>query len=135
MPDSIVPMKLTDLFSQCPESVKNYARKLIADGWRIYCVNQSRGRCYGGWKKVITIPKWAVEKDNSKPGYSVWYISHELAHAYEANKWDHGPEFMDWLIRICPPEFVHYELGYKPRNAMAAGIRKPGADDNNLFCL
>jgi hypothetical protein len=43
---------------------------------------------------------------------------------------------MEWLKRICPAESLHFELEYKPRNAMAAGIRKPGDIDSlDLFDL
>jgi len=122
-PNSIVSMSLPDLFSGVPESVKNHARKLIADDWRFYCVSQNHGRCYASFR-VITIPAWAVKKD---AGYKTWYISHEIAHALDHCLHNHGHEFMEWLRLkvVCPIESLHYELTYKPRNAAAAGIVDP----------
>jgi len=114
-------MSLTDLFSGVPDSVKNHARKLIAEGWRFYCVSQSRGRCYGS-SRVITIPSWAVKRQAE---YKTWYISHEIAHALDDCLHNHGPEFMEWLKVVCPVESLHHELEYKPRNATAAGIIDP----------
>lgn len=118
LPDSIVPISLPQLFQNVPESVKQYARALLKDGWRIYCVSQSRGRCYGR-ERVITIPLWATKRDRT---FITWYISHELAHAYDRCLHNHGPQFMEWLKQICPADSIQHELGYKPRNARAAGI-------------
>ena len=120
MPDSISREHMPLIFRDVPESVKAHARILLEKGWRIYAVNQTRGRCYGGWKKVITIPVWAIK--DKRPNYKTWYISHELAHAFDNCQHNHGPEFMEWLKAICPTDCIHYELGYKPRNASAAGI-------------
>jgi len=123
LPKSIVPMSLPDLFSGVPESVKNHARKLIAAGWRFYCVSQSRGMCYQTYR-VITIPLWAVKRPAE---YKTWYIAHEIAHALDNCIHMHGPEFMEQLKLVCPIESLHHELGYKPRLAMAAGIIDPAA--------
>lgn len=114
------------LFQGVPESVKEYARQKQREGWKFYAVDQDRGRCYHG-SKVITIPTWTI--DRRSLDYRVWYISHELSHAFAGWKAHHGPDFMEWLKRICPADCVHHELGYKPRNAAAAGIRKPGEID------
>lgn len=122
-PNKLRPDYLPYFKSDLPESVKTYVRELIGMGWKIYAVDQSRGRCYYS-SKVITIPIWAIRKN---PGYFTWYVSHECAHAYSyINGTDdiHGPNFMEWLKRICPENAIHYELGYKPRNAAAAGIGK-----------
>lgn len=116
---------MATLFQDVPESVKVYARQILSEGWKIYTVDQSRGRCYGG-DKVITIPVWAIRKSLD---YRTWYIAHELAHAYDKCIHGHGPEFMEWLKKICPANSIHRELGYKPRNARAAGIKKPGEID------
>ncbi len=121
---------LANLFKDVPESVKNYARTLRDQhGWKFYPANQDRGRCYYSGK-VITIPVWAIVRDMSgtHPGYKTWYISHEMAHAYDASRSNHGDPFMQLLKEICPPEFVHWELGYKPRNAARNGIVKPGEE-------
>lgn len=113
------------MFRSVPESVKIHARNLRDAGWKFYPVKQVRGCCYYR-EKVITIPAWAIEKETQKLGYKTWYISHEISHAYAGYHAHHGPDFMKKLIEICPPEFVHYELGYKPRNAAAAGIGQIG---------
>lgn len=119
MPDSISTELTPTMFSSCPESVKDFARAKRTEGWRFYVVNQTRGRCYADAKKVITIPTWVYRKSQKK---IIWYISHELAHAYDECKHSHGPEFMEWLKKICPSDCIHYELEYKPRNAASAGI-------------
>lgn len=111
------------LFEGVPESVKNQARQKQSEGWKFYAVDQDRGRCYYG-SRVITIPVWVITRRSI--GERIWYISHELAHSFAGWRANHGSDFMEELKRICPPEFVHFELGYKPRNASAAGIRKPG---------
>lgn len=92
--------------------------ELLNKGWQIYVVDQSRGACYGS-RRVITVPKWAMNRDT---GYIAWYLAHEMAHAYAGVEAKHGPIFMHWLKLICPPKHIHHELGYKPANAMAAGI-------------
>lgn len=101
----------------CPEAIPPY---IVIQG-----VDQTRGRAYlkkGTYEKV-TVPLWVKEKGID---YAVWYLSHELAHIADwiknRRKLDHGPLFMEQLKRICPPNCIHHELGYKPRNASAAGI-------------
>jgi hypothetical protein len=94
---------------------------------RIFVVNQRRGRAYYD-KKAITIPAWIFLKaEDEMIGYLTYYVAHELAHHFannNDNEWGHGKAFMKWFMRLCPKEYQHYELGYKPRNAAAAGIRK-----------
>lgn len=102
-------------------------RILIQNGWQFFVVDQDRGRCYYD-RKWITIPKWALHCETTKPGHWVWYVAHEISHACVGIGHKHGQVFMHCLKRICPPEFLHYELGYKPRNASVAGIRKIDAD-------
>jgi len=93
-------------------------KALAAAGWTFAVSRGRRGYCYSR-RKLITIPKHALTS-NKGPGYDVYYIHHECAHA--AGIRNHGPAFMVELKRICPPDVIHYELGYKPRNARAAGI-------------
>lgn len=114
---------IPQIFSGLPDSVRAIAREMVADGWKFYAVDQHRGRCYYR-AKTITIPVWAIKIDAHKRGYKCWYICHEMAHAFCISD-SHGPMFMARLQETCPPEYVHYEIGYKPRNAIAAGIRKP----------
>ena len=53
-----------------------------------------------------------------------YYIANELAHiGWPGNK--HDAPFMKRFKSICPEDLWHLELNYKPRNAAAAGIRKP----------
>lgn len=122
LPKSIRAKETETMFSDVPESVKFYARALKNSGWSFYVVAQTRGYC-DRQSKVITIPLWVL---NQSVGEKIWYISHELAHAYTPAMFEsHGKEFMAKLQEICPVEHVHFELGYKPRNAKAAGITKP----------
>jgi hypothetical protein len=107
------------LFKDVPTHIKEIAKQIITDGWNIYTVNQSRGYCnYDA--KLITIPVWCMNTRHGA-GYKIWYISHELSHVFTRGD-NHGTRFMNKLIEICPDEFIHHELGYKPRNAKAAGI-------------
>jgi hypothetical protein len=92
---------------------------LVKKGWKFYVVEQSRGRCYYH-DKVVTIPKWAVY--SHQVGYLEYYLCHEMAHCYSAGD-NHGAWFMEQFKMLCPAEYQHYELGYKPGNAAAAGIK------------
>ena len=114
------------MFRDVPEHVKQYAR-IARDNldWKFYAVDQSRGRCYYG-SRIVTIPMFAIHREI---GYKTWYIAHELSHVFDLKRSNHGQPFMEKLQEICPPEFVHYELGYKPRNAAKAGIRPNGFVD------
>lgn len=109
------------VFKDIPESVKTFIRPKLADGWRFYATKQTRGRCYYR-SKVVTIPVWVIE--SKLPGKKIWYVSHEVAHTYTPGD-QHDQLFMAKLREICPEQYQHYEIGYKPRNALAAGIRKP----------
>ena len=90
---------------------------LDSKGWKFYPVKQHRGRCYYA-AKTITIPVWAILKGAE---YATYYIAHEMAHAY--CPWqNHNIVFMTKFKTICPQHLWHYEIDYKPRNAIAAGI-------------
>lgn len=91
-------------------------------GWQFFVVNQTRGRCVYQ-KKEITIPVWVINK--KQKGEYIWYIAHEVSHAWNwinHTEDEHGPEFMRLLKMLCPHEYQHWELTYKPRNAMSAGL-------------
>lgn len=90
---------------------------LDSKGWKFYPVKQQRGRCYYS-AKVITIPVWAILKG---PEYAIYYIAHEMAHAYQPFQ-DHNQNFMEQFKKLCPKHLWHHELDYKPRAAIAAGI-------------
>lgn len=96
--------------------------QLKKDGWQLFVVEQNRGMCYSN-KKWITIPLWVISKPK---GQWVYYVAHEFAHTPE-HTWKglqdpHGSAFMEELKRLCPAEFLHYELGYKKSQAINAGI-------------
>lgn len=137
-PNMVARELMPQLFKGTRAMVKFYGLQLLNDaGWKFYVVRQTRGRCYYK-SKVITIPSWVIERKSID--YKEWYLSHEMAHAYsyiEGTTDNHGPAFMAMLKAICPDDCVHYEIEYKPRNAQAAGIRKPGSkavdDFDDLF--
>ena len=115
-----------------PEPLASTMKVLKDMGWQFYVVdNARRGRAHGG-NKSITVPSWAMGKDKERPGFFLWYVAHEVAHAVNTEvDWvrgmpfiSHGPLFMYRLMQICPREHQHFELEYKPRLAEAAGIRK-----------
>lgn len=107
------------LFEKVPADVMNYVEELRRDWWRFYVVTSNRGMCY--YKhKVITVPFRTIV--SARQGYAAYYLAHEVAHAVAGAKAKHGPEFMAKFKTICPPEFWHFELDYKPRNAASAGI-------------
>lgn len=110
------------LFADLPDSVRAVIKERVASGWRFYIVDQNRGRCYYN-SKTITIPAWAIRRGIE---YKTWYVCHEVAHTTTRGD-GHGSLFMAELKRICPANCIYFELGYKPRNAAAAGIRKPRA--------
>jgi hypothetical protein len=95
--------------------------ELTKQGWQILAVDQQRGRCYYR-DKVITVPIWALKSSNK--GYWIYYLSHEIAHAYCGYDAGHGLQFQAKLKEICPEEYWHYELDYKPAFAAAAGISR-----------
>lgn len=108
--------------------------------WDIYCCDVKRGFCKPE-SKVITIPLWTTgESPNHGTPNDLWgksmvwvyYIAHELAHAV-ADTVKHGPEFYEAFRRLCPEELQHYELGYKPRNAKAAGIKFKERQGTNML--
>ncbi len=116
-----------------------YAARQRAAGYKpvpkikihFFAVNQCRGRAYWnrpGWGRVVTIPVHAIK--TTKVGYLDYYVAHEMAHHYahqDSGAVGHCPRFMTWMKRLCPAEHIHYELGYIPRAAAAAGIH---AKDN-----
>lgn len=134
-PNMINRELMPQMFKGVRDKVKWYGMQLLIDGgWKFYVVNQRRGRCYYA-SKVITIPAWVFRRPID---YKEWYLSHEMAHALDkenGTKSDHGPLFMYFLKCICPEDCVHYEIEYKPRNAVAAGIRKPDTDTDDLSDL
>lgn len=113
--------QMREMYAMLPLLVTNVPRNVA-----VYAVNQRCGRAYFK-KRMITIPFHAINRPKGD-GYTLYYLAHELAHIADddAGTRDrskpHGPSFMQQLKRLCPPEYWHWELGYKPRNAAAAGI-------------
>lgn len=98
-----------------------FMRELQAQGWQFYVANQTHGWCCASTKQIV-IPLFALSKGKE---YCTWYLAHEMAHAYDMCKSNHGAPFMAQLMRICPAEYQHHEYGYKPQLAMAAGLHIP----------
>lgn len=118
--DSSFTIELIDFMEFSPfPTIKGAFLSLDARGWKFLPVRTNRGRCYYD-QKIITIPAHAYE--SKREGYFEYYVSHEMAHAFAPRGSQHDSSFMAELKRICPPQFQHYEVGYKPRAAMAAGI-------------
>ena len=120
------PNKINFLLTESMhDSLQSYSNVLAVkeslgkQGWIFWVVNQNRGRCYYE-HKVITIPSWVYASDQSKD-YHVYYLAHEMAHTQSVGD-HHGPRFMAAFMRICPESLQHHEIGYKPKNAIAAGI-------------
>jgi len=131
MPRKIAPEYLDDMKALKDEILGPLSGHKAVVGLRVYPTNTSRGMAY--WAHpVITIPVFAIHKAKINPGYTHWYMAHELAHKfayYECEYKDHGAKFMYWLKLLCPAKYQHYELGYKPRLAAAAGISSKESED------
>lgn len=97
----------------------------IPEGFVLFGCRRQYGRCDEVGR--ITIPIWLEDFEEGK---LVQYIAHEIAHAYtyiESDSWKHSALFMEYMMILCPEEHWHYELGYRPRAAGAAGIIKEAA--------
>jgi len=56
----------------------------------------------------ITIPVWVMH--STKPGYTMYFIAHELAHIKAP--WEtkpHGQEFVEAFKSLCPKSYWRYE--------------------------
>lgn len=125
IPYMLSPEHAQRMFTGCSDKTKEHGKNLINSGWKFFATKQDRGRCYYR-EKVITIPAWVI--DSPREGYKEYYICHEMSHAIlciaKIFEEQHGLRFMNVLKEICPPEYIHYEIEYKPRNAVSAGIGK-----------
>lgn len=119
-PDSVDKLLTQQLSSLVSDSVAAFIAEREAAGWKFYVVRRDRGVCYYR-SHVITIPVWALQRDID---FRNWYVSHEIAHTFAIGD-HHGKLFMEALMRICPANALYHELGYKPRAASGAGIKKP----------
>ena len=112
-----------DILDGVPESVIAHYSLQSKQGWKFWVIDSVRGYCNFN-RKEVTVPAWAR---NRGAEYFTYYLSHELAHAKKYLQVPHGPEFMEIFKSICPPNLQHYEIDYKPRNAIAAGITQKDA--------
>jgi hypothetical protein len=124
-PNNIMPGQTRELRERLAE-----AGIPIPDRLDVYVTKTVRGRaCIRG--RNVTVPLWAYDLKRSDrdthgmdPDYPIYYACHEIAHIMAPGA-NHGPKFMAAFRAICPEHLQHFELGYKPRNARAAGIRSP----------
>ena len=116
---SVIPRLFRQNLHHLDTKLLEIKSMLEKSGWEFYAVSYCRGYCEH-FDKVITIPEHAFEEETS---YLNWYLAHEMAHAYAGLEAKHGPRFMKELQRICPPEYIHHELTYQPKNALLAGIQ------------
>ena len=102
----------------------------VPPGVSIYVTDSNNGR-YRHNIKSVTVPVWAynhtASKTNNDPEYAIYYVAHELAHAWvdhdgKRDDSPHGKLFYAWFKKLCPPHLWHYELEYKPRDGKRAGI-------------
>lgn len=117
------------LFEGVPPELKLHARTLMDQGYAFYACDQMAGWC-NDRAKMIIIPMYVIDPSHQyfraqKVGYKTYYIAHEMAHAFAGCRNQHNQVFMEELKRLCPQEFLHWELEYKPRNATTAGITAP----------
>ena len=121
-----------------PSDVLKIKTDLMLQDWKFTIAVQNRGYCSQS-KRLIVLPVWLwnprsmslqLETHGEQAttqtmnAYRTWYLCHEMSHALVEVYHNHDAVFMRKLIEICPEESLHYELGYKPRNAKSAGIGK-----------
>ena len=89
----------------------------IIDGIQGYIADVQRGRSFAQ-QGEFTVPYWAY-KDKRK-GYFIHYVAHELSHQLRYKRWgkergkSHDDKFYVIYTDICPVEYQHYEVDYKP---------------------
>ena len=121
----------SDLRATVESLLQTFPEELaISRKYQFYCVDQLRGMAYTS-QGFITIPLWAIRRPKGL-GYVKYYLSHELSHVfnyeYKMGRL-HDAGFMNWFKRICPGHLQHFETGYKPQAAQAAGIASKKQDD------
>ena len=124
-----------------PSDVLKIKTDLMLHDWKFTIAAQNRGYC-SRVKKLIVLPLWLWDMGSmsiqletrgeqattqTMSAYRTWYLCHEMSHALVGVYHNHDAVFMAKLMEICPEESLHYELGYKPRNAKSAGIREKKA--------
>lgn len=81
----------------------------------------------------FTVPLWVYNKNApflfmKEEGYFTYYVAHELSHVlsykkYNLNGKGHGENFYKIFKIVCPKEYQHFELHYKP-SSKKYGINK-----------
>ncbi len=120
----------------------------VPPGVTMYVTDSNNGR-FRVNSMTVTVPLWAYEHTHKKtkddPRYAIYYIAHELAHAWVYVNGEsrdrqggddsmHGKKFYKEFKRLCPPDLWHYELEYKPQDAKRAGI-SPNPKVNAIAAL
>lgn len=124
-PKKVCQIETFDLLSRLVDAEDNLEdlsrafNKALDAGWLFFVTDTQRG--YTQYHtKVLTIPLWCIKEREAD--YWKYYLAHELAHTVAGYEAMHGPAFMQAFMSICPKHLQHYEIDYKPSNAMAAGI-------------
>ena len=111
----------------------------------VYCVDQNRGRARLQTRE-ISVPLRVLEQEYKDfasrtryKGKVIQYLAHELAHIAVVDMCEalqepypsdgHGEMFQLLLQKICPEEYQHWELAYKMKQAIAAGVSVSGLKD------
>jgi len=95
-----------------------------------YVCDQASG-FYSGGGHFVVIPEWCFVRSNTvakryrnlyrREGYATQYIAHELSHVIDTTEHGderkgrqqhHGRGFYETLVKVCPPEFIHFEADY-----------------------
>ena len=134
------PRNIDEVLSGQLQSRVITANMPVPPGVTIYVTDSNNGR-YRASIKTVTVPVWAynhaTKKTNDDSEYAIYYVAHELAHAWvhadgKGDDSTHGARFYKWFKKLCPPQLWHYETEYKPRDAKRAGISTdPATNVNN----
>ena len=123
------PRNIDEVLSGQLQSRVSVLNMPVPPGVTIYVTDSHCGR-YRVNAQTVTVPVWAYNatpaKTHGDPNYAIYYVAHELAHAWADHDGndpnDHNDDFYEWFKKLCPPELWHYELEYKTRGARRAGI-------------
>lgn len=130
------PVRVDEARSRVLNNVLKVEGIAIPKGITLFVTDTKCGR-YSRKNRNITVPLWAVKTSHHArnstngfhdPEYAIYYACHEIAHAMTPDSRVrgvmHSPEFYEAFKSICPEHLWHYEIGYKPALAAAAGIRR-----------
>lgn len=103
------------------KSIIDSYRDLEDRGYYYNVIDYKNGFCMYN-KKWITLPAWSFHAKEDKE-YWIYYLAHEMAHAFTMS--GHDSKFMEMFKTICPKHLQHFEIGYKTKQAILAGIVAP----------